>query len=85
MPPGSAGSRLGALARSRLEPALAVIEGRPDAIVVAREAAAVPLTALPQLGPDAREAYSLVWRADGVAPHSRFDVGNWTSLEPATR
>src|SRR5207253_5454879 len=42
VPPGSAGSRLGELARSRLEPALAVIEGRPDAIVVAREAAAVP-------------------------------------------
>jgi hypothetical protein len=55
------------------------VAGSPDAIVVACEALGASLAGLPHLGRDALDSFDLVRRADGVAPHARFDVEEWVS------
>jgi hypothetical protein len=82
VPAGAAGAELAALARQRLGEELHVVVGSPDAIVVACEALGAPLAGLPHLGREALDSLDLVRRADGVAPHARFDVEEWVSPAP---
>jgi hypothetical protein len=79
VPAGAAGVEFAARARRRLNGELDVVAGSPDAIVVACEALGASLAGLPHLGRDALDSFDLVRRADGVAPHARFDVEEWVS------
>jgi hypothetical protein len=49
--------------------------------MVYREYAHVPLTALPQLGPLAEEAYKALLESQATSPHSRSDVPSWQDVE----
>ncbi|MFO0849501.1 MAG: tubulin-like doman-containing protein [Gemmataceae bacterium] len=73
VPPGPAGDRVAALAAAAC-PGVSFTPARSsDDILIVRECPRVPLTALPQLGDDAREAY-LAQQATDFPPHARADV-----------
>ena len=75
-PPGESGEPLRRLAVGVL-PANQVQTETADEAVVLREQTAVPLTAVPHLGPAGRAAYEV---ADPTA-HARVDVSQWTSVD----
>lgn len=51
-----------------------------DEILIYREYARIPITALPQLGVFGEDAYNVA--LDGLPPHSRFDELSWRDVEP---
>jgi serine/threonine protein kinase len=52
----------------------------PADVVLYREVPRLPLSALPQLGPEARETYRKLRRAEGFSPHARADVAEWNGV-----
>ena len=52
-----------------------------DEVSVYREYPHVPLTALPQLGTIAEDAYNSALDSQGGSPHSRCDVPTWQDVE----
>jgi hypothetical protein len=52
-----------------------------DEVFVYREYAHIPLTALPQLGPLAEDAYNAALDGQGGSPHSRCDITSWQDVE----
>jgi serine/threonine protein kinase len=73
VPPGPAGEQLQALAAQTLPHAQLIAAPLPDDICFYREYPLVPLTALPQLGDTARDAYQQMLSSD-QCPHARVDV-----------
>jgi hypothetical protein len=85
IPAGADGSQLASIVQEQFETPPHFLPGGLDAIAVVREATAVPLASLPHLSADAMQALDLVRRADGVAPHARFDIETWVSPALAMR
>jgi hypothetical protein len=52
-----------------------------DEVAIYREFTHVPLTALPQLGPIAEDAYNAALETQGSSPHCRTDVPAWQDVE----
>ncbi|MBX9579647.1 MAG: hypothetical protein K2X87_05000, partial [Gemmataceae bacterium] len=52
------------------------VDGR-DEIAVYREYPAVPLSAVPHLGPAGEAAYRAIPEATQCSPHSRLDITRW--------
>jgi hypothetical protein len=80
-PDGEAAGQFQDLGDAALPNAPAAYVTSPDEVLVYREYAHVPLTALPQLGPLAEEAYKAAGEAQGASPHSRADVPTWQDVE----
>jgi hypothetical protein len=72
-PPGEAGDRLRELAEEACPGVEFVAAPLADDVVICREPPPVELTALPQMGALAREAYDTQFAADQT-PHTRTDV-----------
>ena len=52
-----------------------------DEVLLYREYTHVPLSALPQLGPLAEDAYKAAIDAQAASPHTRSDVPAWQDVE----
>jgi hypothetical protein len=80
-PGGSTGEPLREVARRAIPVAgLPVAESRDD-LTVYREWPAVPLAALPHLGPAAAAAYSALPETTQCSPHTRTDVTVWFDVD----
>jgi hypothetical protein len=80
-PGGEAGVQLKHLGEYALPQAPAAYVVVHDEVTVYREFPFVPLTALPQLGTIAEDAYTAVLDGLGASPHSRNDVPTWQDVE----
>jgi hypothetical protein len=80
-PGGEAGIQLKHLSEYALPQAPAAYVVVQDEVTVYREFPFVPLTALPQLGTIAEDAYTAVLDGQGASPHSRNDVPTWQDVE----
>lgn len=80
-PPGECEKKFLKLAEYALPSQPIVYAPSPDEVSVYREFPHVPLTALPQLGPIAEDAYNAALDAQGGSPHSRCDVPTWQDVE----
>lgn len=77
VPSGTAGERIAELAGQAIDDAsISSIVG-PDEITFYRELPRVPLTRLPQFGPQAREAFQQTIQRDLGLPHTRTDIETW--------
>jgi hypothetical protein len=80
-PPGGAGEPLREVARRAVPVAgLPVADSRDD-LTIYREWPAVPLSALPHLGPSAAAAYDTMPEATQCSAHSRLDVTRWIDVD----
>ena len=80
-PGGASGEALRELARRAIPVAgLPVTDGRDD-LTVYREWPAVPLAALPHLGPVAAAAYDALPETTSCTPHARLDVTQWLDVD----
>lgn len=79
VPPGPQAEAFRELANRSLVPLELIAATSPTDVALVRERPAVPLTALPAMGLEALEAYRLLSRADGLPPHARTDVADWTA------
>ena len=80
-PGGASGEALRELARRAIPDAgLPVTDGRDD-LTVYREWPAVPLAALPHLGPVAAAAYDALPETTSCTPHARLDVTQWLDVD----
>ncbi len=79
VPPGPTAEAFRELANRSLVPLELTAATSPADVALVRERPAVPLTALPAMGLEALEAYRLLSRADGLPPHARSDVADWTA------
>ncbi len=77
VPPGPEGERFRALVRHALPDVPMRAAASTDDIVFYREQPNLRLTALPQLGPAAREIYQHVLATEPYSPHSRMDITAW--------
>ena len=80
-PSGEAGQHLKQLGEYAIPSQPIIYVAVQDEIAVYREYPNVPLTALPQLGPIAEDAYNAALDAQGGSPHSRCDVPTWEDVE----
>jgi hypothetical protein len=80
-PGGSGGEPLRELARRAIPVAGLPIADSRDSLTVYREWPAVPLAALPHLGPASVAAYAALPETQQCTPHSRLDVTQWLDLE----
>jgi eukaryotic-like serine/threonine-protein kinase len=80
-PEGEAGKDLQRLAERNLQSKPNARVPSADEVAIYREYTHVPLTALPQLGPIAEDAYNAALEAQGASPHSRSDVPTWQDVE----
>jgi eukaryotic-like serine/threonine-protein kinase len=80
-PGGEAGEQLKHLGQYALPAAPSTYVVIPDEVSVYREYPHVPLTALPQLGTVAEDAYNAALDAQGGSPHSRCDIPTWQDVE----
>jgi hypothetical protein len=78
---GPAGRSVRALGEKALATKLSAFVNSADEVAVYREFSNLPLTALPQLGPVAEDAYNEAIGAQGGSPHSRSDVQTWQDVE----
>jgi hypothetical protein len=81
VPPGLEGEYFRNLVYQALPDADLVAATSTDDVVFYRELSEVPLAALPQLGPKAREAYQQLLNTDQFTPHSRVDIVGWRPVE----
>ena len=80
-PGGASGEALRELARRAIPVAgLPVTDSRDD-LTVYREWPAVPLSALPHLGPAAAAAYEALPEVLSCTPHTRLDVTQWFGVD----
>jgi eukaryotic-like serine/threonine-protein kinase len=80
-PDGEAGESVLKCAQDSLPTPPAAYVTSADEVLVYREYAHVPLTALPQLGPLAEDAYKAAMAAQATSPHTRLDVPTWQDVE----
>jgi eukaryotic-like serine/threonine-protein kinase len=80
-PGGDVGKQLKHLGEYALPNAPAAYVVVPDEVTVYREFPFVPLTALPQLGTIAEDAYNTALDGQAGSPHSRNDVPAWQDVE----
>lgn len=79
-PSGLGGNPLRELAVKTLPPATVAAEV-PDELVLHREYPAVPLAALPQLGPAWASAYQTAPEVSQITPHARLDITKWIDVD----
>ena len=80
-PPGPTGEPVREIARRAIPVAgLPTTDGR-DGLTVYREWPAVPLAAVPQLGPAAAAAYEALPEANQCSAHARLDVTRWVTAD----
>lgn len=80
-PGGASGEALRELARRAIPIAgLPVADSRDD-LTIYREWTAVPLAALPHLGPAAAAAYAAMPDTNQCTPHARLDVTAWLDVD----
>ncbi|OWK35795.1 tubulin-like doman-containing protein [Fimbriiglobus ruber] len=79
-PTGAGGDPVRDLA-ARMLPDAAATATVPDEVVIYREYSAVPLAAVPQLGPAWAAAYRVVPDAQQINPHARLDVTAWVDVD----
>ena len=77
VPAGGPGGRLRELSVKAVAPAQVRVTDSAEDIIFYRELPRVRLAQLPQLGPQAREAYRQLARLDNFTPHARTDVPEW--------
>jgi eukaryotic-like serine/threonine-protein kinase len=80
-PDGDAGESIRQVAGRALPTPPANYITSADEVLIYREFAHVPLTALPQLGPLAEGAYKAALESQNSNPHSRLDVPTWQDVE----
>jgi eukaryotic-like serine/threonine-protein kinase len=80
-PGGQGGEPLRELARRAIPVAGLPIADSRDTLTVFREWPAVPLAALPHLGPAAVAAYAALPDTQQCTPHSRVDVTQWVDVD----
>ena len=80
VPPDESGELFRQLARDVLTDEDLVIANCADEIVFYREQRYISIQDLPQMTPQAREAYEHSMGADQLSPHSRGDVG-WREVK----
>jgi serine/threonine protein kinase len=80
-PGGQGGEPLRELARRAIPVAGLPIADSRDTLTVYREWPAVPLAALPHLGPAAVAAYAALPDSQQCTPHSRVDVTQWVDVD----
>ncbi len=74
VPPSRAGEEFRKLAARALPQGKLAIVASHEEILLYRERLGMALTDLPQLGPEAHQAYSQMAALDNLTPHSRIDV-----------
>ncbi len=80
-PSAETGKQLKNLAEHALPVAPAGYVPMADEVSIYREYPYVPLTALPQLGTVAEDAYNSALDSQGGSPHSRCDIVTWEDVE----
>ena len=80
-PDGDAGESIRQMAEKALPAAPASYFVSTDEVLLYREYTHVPLSALPQLGPMAEDAYKAAIDAQAASPHTRSDVPTWQDVE----
>jgi len=80
-PPGESEKALRRLAEYAIAGQSISYAAIADEVAIYREYPNVPLTALPQLGTIAEDAYNAALDAQGGSPHSRSDVPTWQDVE----
>ncbi|MBP3957752.1 protein kinase [Gemmata sp. G18] len=80
-PGGSSGEALRELARRAIPIAGLPIADSCDDLTIYREWNAVPLAALPHLGPAAAAAYGAMPETNQCSPHTRLDVTTWLDVD----
>ena len=81
VPPGAEGEPIMRVASHALADTGAVTADTTDEVFVYREFPRLPLTALPQLGPLAEDAYRVALDGPNGSPHCRTDVTAWSDVE----
>jgi serine/threonine protein kinase len=69
------------LVRKAVPSAEVVVGARGDDVVFYREVSLAGLAAIPQLGPDARQAYEKLCSAEHCTPHTRTDITDWRKVQ----
>jgi serine/threonine protein kinase len=82
VPPGPEGEYFRGLVRRALPDQEMVAAASTDDIVFYREQPSLSVSALPQVGPAAQQAYQEVLTGEQGTPHSRGDITDW--LSPAS-
>ncbi len=80
-PGGASGETLRELARRAIPVAGLPITDSRDDLTIYREWTAVPLAALPHLGPAAAAAYQAMPETNQCTPHARLDVTAWLDVD----
>jgi hypothetical protein len=80
LPPGEAGEPFHHVARKALTKREIDLAPSTNEILLQREYTRLPLTAVPQSGPLAENAYTQALYANAAPPHTRTDVGEWADI-----
>jgi hypothetical protein len=80
LPPGDKGERFHESARKVITSAELHLAPSSDEILLQREYTRLPLTAVPQSGPLAENAYTQAMYANAAPPHTRTDIGDWAEI-----
>jgi hypothetical protein len=81
LPEGSQQATFEQIARQALPGKVLDFVPSKEEVLVYREWPRFPLTALPQLSPQAEDAYNQMQQAGQGTPHSRNDVGQWFDID----
>jgi hypothetical protein len=80
-PEGDAANHIQQLGQYALQPRPTHYLPNTDEIMIYREYPQIPLTALPQLGTLAEDAYNALLDSQHGSPHTRCDVTSWQDVE----
>jgi eukaryotic-like serine/threonine-protein kinase len=80
LPPGEAGEPFHHVSRKALTKREIDLAPSANEILLQREYTRLPLTAVPQSGPLAENAYTQALYANAAPPHTRTDVGEWAEI-----